>query len=461
DPSDVRRIKDPEAKEAQERLKSILVQCRGLNHLNTNSLHEVPFKMLWNNRETIVSFGLSSTANDQYMLHRLWNILSEDTDTGCMRNLRHLILSNVKIHGDSGHPRLHSAFVKLCQRLETLECNRCSMESWRTPLLSMNKKGKNDDIEIDDTQQTPPWTLKQVKLVKVMNSLSFHVHFLQRCTSLERLTWHSRSGRPLDPEFLQFLIQSHLKFLSVDGLILPDESLAELMEHLPPTISTLCLSPRYQLVTMGPRFVAAAAAVSSHGLSLRSLRPWHSDLTSILVQQLFSTCVDIVHFDNSLSVDAVDLLTAPWVMSRLVKLKLTINDVANLRTAMNSTHSDSGSGGLERIIYEQLSRLISLEDLSLGEGLNPDFSGIDKSSWIEFSLRHGMGELATLERLRHLDISRLEGLKMGADEGEWICDHWPVLEQLVVRSLHEEITSHDYLMTYLHENRPRLRITED
>ncbi|KAG0202199.1 hypothetical protein BGX31_003642, partial [Mortierella sp. GBA43] len=180
DPSDVRRIKDPEAKEAQERLKSILVQCRGLNHLNTNSLHEVPFKMLWNNRETIVSFGLSSTANDQYMLHRLWNILSEDTDTGCMRNLRHLILSNVKIHGDSGHPRLHSAFVKLCQRLETLECNRCSMESWRTPLLSMNKKGKNDDIEIDDTQQTPPWTLKQVKLVKVMNSLSFHVHFLQR-----------------------------------------------------------------------------------------------------------------------------------------------------------------------------------------------------------------------------------------------------------------------------------------
>ncbi|KAI8351600.1 hypothetical protein B0O80DRAFT_455497 [Mortierella sp. GBAus27b] len=443
-----------EAIKAQERLKSILLQCRGLNHLNTNSLHdslhEVPFKVLWNNRETIVSFGLSSTVNDQYMLHRLWHVLSEDTDIGYMRNLRHLTLRNVKIHGDSGRPGLHSAFVKLCQRLETLECNRCSMKSWRTPLLSMN-----------NTHQTPPWTLKQVKLMKVMDSLSFHVHFLQRCTSLERLTWYSHSGRPLDPEFLQFLIQSRLKFLSVDGLKLPDRSLAELMEHLPPTISTLCLSPRHQLVTMGPRFVAAAAAISSHGLSLRSLLPWHSNLTSNLVQQLFSTCVDIVHFDNSLSVDAVDLLTAPWVMSRLVKLKLTINDVANLRTAMNSTHSDSGSGGLERIIYEQLSRLVSLEDLSLGEGLNPDFSGIDKSSWIEFSLRHGMGELATLERLRHLDISRLKGLKMDADEGEWICDHWPVLEQLVAHSLHEEIASHDYLMTYLHENRPRLRITED
>ncbi|KAI8360358.1 hypothetical protein B0O80DRAFT_484140 [Mortierella sp. GBAus27b] len=457
DPPAMRKIDEPEVKEAHERLNSILVQCRGLTHLNTNLLHEVPFKVLWNNRETIVSFGLSSTVNDHYMLHRLWYVLSDDVGTDCMRNLRHLTLRNVKIHGESGHPGLHSAFLKLCQRLESLECNRCSMKSWRTPLLSTSKKGKNDDV--DDTQ--PTWTLKQVKLMKVMNFLSFHVHFLQRCTSsLERLTWYSRSGQPLDPEFLQFLSQSRLKFLSLDGLILPDESLAELMEHLPPTLSTLYLSPRFQLVEMGPLFVAAAVAVSSRGVSIRSLLPWAADLTSVLVQRLFSTC-DFIHFDYSLYVDAVDLLGAPWVMTRLVKLRLTINDVINLRTAMSSTHSDSDSGGLERVIYEQLSRLVSLEDLTLGEGLDIDFSGVDRSSWIDFSLRQGMGELATLKRLRHLDISRLEGLKMGADEGKWICDHWPVLEQLAVRSFHREITSHDFLMTYLHENRPRLRITQD
>jgi hypothetical protein len=211
---------------------------------------------------------------------------------------------------------------------------------------------------------------------------------------------------------------------------------------------------------MGPLFVAAAAAVSSRGLSLRSLRPCESDLSSTLVQRLLSTCVDFVYFDDGLSVDAVDLLSAPWVMSRLVKLKLTINDVANLRTTMNSTHGGSGSDGLERVIYEQLSRLVSLEDLTLGEGLTPDLPpGIDEGSWIDFSLRQGMGELATLKRLRHLDISRLGGLKMGADEGKWICDHWPVLGHLVVCSFHEEITSHDYLVTYLNENRPRLRIT--
>jgi hypothetical protein len=55
------------------------------------------------------------------------------------------------------------------------------MKSWVAPLSSINDKGKNDDIEMVDTQQTPPWTLKEVKFVKANNFLSFHVHFLQRC----------------------------------------------------------------------------------------------------------------------------------------------------------------------------------------------------------------------------------------------------------------------------------------
>ncbi|KAI8351663.1 hypothetical protein B0O80DRAFT_500035 [Mortierella sp. GBAus27b] len=450
--STIRTVKDLNVKKAEERLKEILVQCRGLTHLTTNAVYEELFKVLSYNRETMVSFELKSAVKNQYMLDRLWYVLSNDTDTLCMGNLRHLTLKRVRIHGDGGHPGLHLAFVKLCQRLETLECVKCPMIDWIAPVLPTHEEGT----------QKMPWTLKQAKFLGAMGSITHHARFLKRCTSLEELTWTSRLNEALDPESLQFLIQSRLKILAVDGLLLPDESLAKLIEHLPPTMDSLCLNIRSQGVNMGPCFVTAAAAVTSPSLSFVSLDPRASNLTSTLTQQLLSSCAKIIHLDDSLSVNAVDLLVAPWVMSGLVKLSLTIRDVACLRAVTYPTHngnSTSHSGGVDRIIYEQLSRLVLLEDLSLGEVSSPGVSGIGETSWIEFSLRHGMGELAALARLRRLDITQLQGLRMGADEGQWICDHWPVLEHLVVGSFHRDLTSHMNLMTYLHVNRRRLRIT--
>ncbi|KAI8359042.1 hypothetical protein B0O80DRAFT_495674 [Mortierella sp. GBAus27b] len=121
---------------------------------------------------------------------------------------------------------------------------------------------------------------------------------------------------------------------------------------------------------------------------------------------------------------ATDLLTAPWVASRLVRLDLFIAGAEKLETDVVSdgTCTCGGGGGDvgtchggHRIIYEQLSRLVSLEDLSLAEGVN-HYAPFD-APWIDFSLHHGMGKLATLERLRRLDIWKLEGLKMGLEEG--------------------------------------------
>ncbi|KAG0221337.1 hypothetical protein BGX31_009987 [Mortierella sp. GBA43] len=454
----MRKIKYPHAKYAeQERLKSILVQCRGLVHLNMNSIDENLFQVLRNNRETMVSFNFYSTSKDQYMMHLFWDVLSGATDSNSMANLRHLTLTGIKINSDRCHPGLHLAFVKLCQRLESLECIRCRTRDWNE-LRSPRK----DDDEVAKTLRLP-WTIRELKLVEVVTYVSFHKNLLKRCTSLERLTCTCQYYQLLDPVFLQFLVKSSLKYVEVGGLILPDEALAKLVENLPSTMTTLCFNPQDPKVTMGPRFVAALAAIS-FPLSIRSLRPRPLKLSSTLIQQLLSTCANIVHLDDSLFVNAVDLLSAPWVMSRLVKLRLTIKDVANVRTAPGAIHTNSGNSrhdGLDGIVYQQLSKLVSLEDLSLAEGWNSDSSSLDKGPWIEFSLRHGMGKLETLERLRRLDISRLQGLRMGADEGRWIRGHWPALEQLVVRSLHNHRPTHDYLMNYLHENLPRLTITED
>ncbi|KAI8351653.1 hypothetical protein B0O80DRAFT_427853 [Mortierella sp. GBAus27b] len=434
-----RVVQDSQAEKAEQRLKETLNHCRGLTHLTTNAVYEELFKVLSYNRETLVSLRLNSAVKNPHMLHRLWHVLSDDMDTFCMGNLRHLTLKGVKIHGDGGDPGLHLAFVKLCQRLESLECRECPMKLWPMPPSYL--------VDRNDESQLTPWTLKQVKLVDVVDSILIHAYFLDRCTLLEELTLSSRRNHPLDTWFLPFLVRSRLKFFAMDGILLPDKSLAKLMENLPSTVTTLCLNTRSERVNMGPLFVTAAAAVTSPSLSIRSFQPHASKLTSTLTQQLLSTCAKIDRFDDDLFMNAVDLLTAPWVMSRLVKLKLTIKDVACLRTATYSTHN----GGFDRIIYEQLSRLVSLEDLSLGEGWSHGSSGAKRTSWIDFSLHHGMGELATLERLRRLDISELQGLRMSADEGPWIRDHWPALEDLLVRSFHQDFIFDMYLTTYLHE----------
>jgi hypothetical protein len=163
---------DQETKEAEERLKEVLVECRGLIHLNTNAVYDELFEVLGNNRETMFSLRLNSAVKDPYMLHRLWHVLSDDSDALCMGNLRHLTLTGVKIHGDGGDPGLHLAFVKLCQRLETLECKECPMKLWLMPPSFM--EGRTDDTQ-------PTLSLKQVKLVDVVDSILIHAYFLKRC----------------------------------------------------------------------------------------------------------------------------------------------------------------------------------------------------------------------------------------------------------------------------------------
>ncbi|KAI8352024.1 hypothetical protein B0O80DRAFT_488380 [Mortierella sp. GBAus27b] len=387
--STTRRFKDPEAERAEERLKAILVQCRGLTQISTNSADEELLEVLANNRGTIVSFQMSSAANHQYML-RFWHAFSSDTDAHCLGSLRHLSLKRVEIPGNGGDPAPHSVFVKLCQGLETLDFYNCPMKHWTAPVLPTHNEGENENSE-EDTQEKP-WAIKQATLRSVLDMISVNAIFLKRCTFLEELIWSSRLDQDMHEDFLQFLIQSRLKLLSAYG---------------------------------------ASPADNPY------VTPQHSKSKFRL--------------DDTLSVDAMDLLTAPWVMSGLVKLELTINNVASLRMAP-STHTGSGSSqndGFDRIVYVQLSRLVSLEDLVLIE------TSSTKTSWITFSLSHGMGRLSTLVHLRSLDIGGLQGLKMDTAEGQWICDHWGALECLVVRPNRDPM-SYNRLRSYLRTNRPGL-----
>ncbi|KAI8359052.1 hypothetical protein B0O80DRAFT_260466 [Mortierella sp. GBAus27b] len=439
------RRKAQASKFVEEKLKSMLIQCQGLIRLKTNVLYEELFTTIDRNRETVVHFGFTSDISlyqtSQPLVPRLWHVLSDDTDARRLHHLRHLELKCIHIQPEAGHPALRSAFAKLCQRLETIVCISCFMDDWLVSLPRvMDKSHEKSDL--------PPWNLKQVKFGLAGKRSQLHIRFFKQCPFLEELTWQSSFLQAPDSEFLEFLARSRLKFLSVNCIDLSDNSLAKLVEHFPSSFTTLKFDTRSRHVQFDSHSITAAVSGTSSNLSLLSSYQDTVALPNTLSQQLLSSCVNLVHLDAKLCVDATDLLTGRWVASQLVRLELTIAGVDNL------TSSDGFS---RKIIYKQLSRLVSLEELTLTECV--DGSSQPKAKHIDFSLRHGMGKLEKLERLRRLDISKLPGLKMGLQEGEWIRDHWPLLEYLDLEHFHKDQSTHDMMVIYLDKNRPKLKLS--
>ncbi|KAI8359045.1 hypothetical protein B0O80DRAFT_424031 [Mortierella sp. GBAus27b] len=439
----------------------MLTGCQGLTELSTSVLYEDLFMMLDKNRETITRFGWLSNVyekdiQDQHATQRLWDVLSDNTDTGGMKHLRHLKLEWITIQVWDGHSTLRSAFTKLCERLETLELGYSTLTNWPISMSGVPQDKGNGDSSLPMF-----WNLRRVAFNAALGNVAHYERFLSQCPLLEHLTCSLRAYRKKwTPGFLRYLAQSRLKFLEIRGRFLSDKMLAQVIRRLPSTFTTLAIPPSDWIVEM--RSVAATAALTLPSLSLVSTCDAPLKLSCDIVQRLFSSCTCLARLDvRPCIMMAKDLAAAPWIVSRLVKLDLLIFSVEKLDTCVDPTCTcggDGACGGRQSIIYEQLSRLVSLEDLSLAEGVK-GYALVDGPR-IDFSLRHGMGKLVTLERLRRLDIRKLEGLKMGLEEGAWIRDHWPALDRLKLGHFHCDLSIHDMVMAYLHENRPRLWITQ-
>ncbi|KAI8359044.1 hypothetical protein B0O80DRAFT_260385 [Mortierella sp. GBAus27b] len=457
----VSKVRDPKIKALEERFKTMLTGCQGLTELSTSVLYEDLFMMLDKNRETITRFGWLSNVyekdiQDQHATQRLWDVLSDDTDTGGMKHLKHLKLEWITIQVWDGHSTLRSAFTKLCERLETLELGYSTLTNWPISMSGVPQDKGNGDSSLPMF-----WNLRRVAFNDALGNVAHYERFLSQCPLLEHLTWSFLAYQEkMTSGFLWYLAQSRLKFLEIRGISLSDKFLAQVIRHLPSTFTTLAIPPSAWIISM--KSVAATAALTLPSLSLVSTCDAPLKLSCDIVQQLFSSCTCLVRLDvRPCTMKATDLTADPWIVSRLVKLDLLITSAEKLDTCVDPTCTCGGDGtcgGRQSIIYEQLSRLVSLEDLSLAEGVirYTPFDG----PRIDFSLRHGMGKLVTLERLRRLDIRKLEGLKMGLEEGAWIRDNWPALQHLIVHHFEQDNTIHDNLMSYLHENRPKLWITQ-
>ncbi|KAF8924400.1 hypothetical protein BGZ58_001814, partial [Dissophora ornata] len=408
---------DPDSQDQQPSsvstdLESLLLQCRNLTMLELYNMSDEMMTFLEHNRNTIQRI-IYHANYFKAVPNPIWDIL------GSMPRLRHLEL--LSAHIGAQNPSQGEAFVKICERLETMRL----MYSKRLITISLSQN---------------PLTTSAPGPV------------------LEDLTWYSGSGFPTQ-DFIHHLCwtrsTSCLKKLNLRGSAILDADSAAIITQLPASCNHLTFDNSH----FGALSITAlAAAPLRRDLSLTFTR----DIRNHLTLGLVSHCPNLQYLLPSCQVIATDLLTAPWVASRLVKLKLTLSSVDELPSEMG--HS---------VVYEQLSRLVLLQELCLlevarvisigsfeqGVEIPEGPLGYAFGGWLDFSLENGMGMLASLSQLRRLDLRSLQVLRIGQSEALWMTTHWPALTSLYVRGLNHDRRQQRKVLKFLGKRRPELDIT--
>ncbi|KAG9063470.1 hypothetical protein KI688_004354 [Linnemannia hyalina] len=204
-----------------------------------------------------------------------------------------------------------------------------------------------------------------------------------------------------------------LTSLNVKSSPFGPQSCAQLLEHHAPNITMLEVSDCHQVTsTMVMTLLSSMPSLlrfSANRIDAGDIaRPF---LHTLLGETLSSLAVPS-HRQPSLS-----LGDRPWACLGLVEL-----DISIVRLCSSEYPSPAQTRCL---IYEQLSRLKSLEVLSLGE---TDGSTLRPGNeWLDMTLAHDLDKLSSLKRLRILDIRNLE-TKMGDAEVDWMAHEWSRLE---------------------------------
>ncbi|KAG0348176.1 hypothetical protein BG004_005832 [Podila humilis] len=93
-----------------------------------------------------------------------------------------------------------------------------------------------------------------------------------------------------------------------------------------------------------------------------------------------------------------------------------------------------------------------LHVLRLGKHASGHSAEDGPNAYIDFTLAQGLGNLASLEELRDLDLTRMHP-RMGVEEAIWIQGHWPRLRRLS-GIFHPDETIAVQMVEYLRKGRP-------
>ncbi|KAF9349888.1 hypothetical protein BGX34_001547 [Mortierella sp. NVP85] len=287
------------------------------------------------------------------------------------------------------------AFWKVFENLEVLEMT--------FTLLPNLDKGLQTDVKFHRMRKL---------LLNVIEKDDSSIELINRCPNLEDLEWaRIRSAGEAVNQSLQNVCWPHLKRLAIVHRF-QDDQVASLLQGVGnghERVVALRLNQCY----VGPK---ASAALASHFNTL--VRVDLADCTTVLsttTRDLLCHCPRLEVLDTR-SVMAKDVIAGgPWVCQRLRKLTACF-------------WFEESEKGLQQEIFERLSTLIHLEELTIRIPKNDDTNGYV----LAFQLDCGMGQLASLRQLTTLqflsNISKFYHAELGIDEFEWITKHWKKLK---------------------------------
>ncbi|KAG0031149.1 hypothetical protein BGZ81_001701 [Podila clonocystis] len=312
------------------------------------------------------------------------------------RRLQNLSLANVMI-GTS--LTIDPFFLQTCAQISSLSLTQCM---WTVPAI---------DPTIRASRYPSFPAIRHLHLIKTKDVSPFaEIEFLCSCPNLEELHWRPRTQfqESQYPKIQSLLSQMrHLTTLNLNLASLTDTDIANIISPLPALLNLFANESRF-----GGN---AATAILDSNTQLQRLEIRDcAKLWGSTTCQLMTACKDLVEI--ALDIVQVRSITDhcgqyPWECQQLKKLDISLVSQFDHNPARIKEHAK---------MYEQLSRLTELEELTIGNSMRVVPRSKDS---LELTMVMGFGTLCTLTKIKRFVVGR-QYAGLDNEVRAWIREHW-------------------------------------
>ncbi|KAG0297823.1 hypothetical protein BGZ97_004219 [Linnemannia gamsii] len=270
-----------------------------------------------------------------------------------------------------------------------------------------------------------------------------HLAWMMRCPNLTALEWRASCSSFPGWELVEAILHNTWPLLDSFELIgtrFEDETSALMLEHLPP-LQVFRLPSRHlselSFDQLQRRHFATLRVLDMNGCG---------EFTGDMVLSVLSGCPFLEDFSASYftasGLSKRDPSRRAWVCLGLRRLKVFI--------AGDWKHPE-----VDQLVFEQLSKLVQLEELDLGDDPLRDLDGnlrkeLRYQGGLQLRLDSGLDRLAGLKNLYAVEF-RGTVQTIRVEEIEWMLESWPQLEE-VSGELSGNSKTHEVLKEMLEQN---------
>ncbi|KAF9109956.1 hypothetical protein BGX27_006953 [Mortierella sp. AM989] len=273
--------------------------------------------------------------------------------------------------------------------------------------LSLSRMRLTDsNLELSGTL---PFQRIQALELEIDGDQMMQLSLIRQCPHLEDLTWHPRGDTTVLGLFAQDVKQG----------LWPKLTRLSLFHDVPDALSASIIDSIKKLdrldMNTGGFGLLSFQALRRHSNTLVKLNLGRcTDVKSQLLNEVMCSCPHLKEFigHHLIAQDVVD--GDPWVC-----LSLEV-----LVTCFLFGHLEQD---LQPLVFDRLSRLVHLKVLQIGD--TTPWTTIHFQGALDLRLVSGLGALAKLKNLKHLDINNTTQ-RIGKEEVRWMLANWRKLETL-------------------------------